>query len=59
MRYTKEQVLRSERCEYIRSVALILGRVSWIEAGKFVRSRLVTRSLREANEVLYALGIRN
>ena len=59
MRYTKEQVLRSERCEYIRSVALILGRVSWIEACRFVRNRLVTNSLKEANEVLYALGIRN
>ena len=58
-KYTKEQILRACRCEYIRNVALILGRVSWIEACRFVRTRLVTNSLREANEVLYALGIRN
>ena len=58
-KYTKEQILRACRCEYIRSIATIMGRVSWIEACRFVRTRLVTNSLKEANEVLYALGIRN
>jgi len=58
-KYTKEQILRACRCEYIRNVATIMGRASWIEACRFVRTRLVTNSLKEANEVLYALGIRN
>jgi len=57
-KYTKEQVIRAERCEYIRYLAGVLGEVSWIEACRFVRNRLVTNSLKEANEVLYALGIR-
>ena len=58
MRYTREQILRSERCSYIRDIARILGRVSWIEAARFIRPRLVSRSLRETNEILYALEIR-
>ena len=57
-KYTKEQVIHACRCEYIRDIARILGRVSWIEACRFVRTRLVTNSLREANEILYELGIR-
>ena len=56
--YTKEQILKSERCAYIREVAEILGRISWVEAGKFIKARLVTNSLRETNEILYALRIR-
>ena len=56
--YTKEQIIRAERCQYIRDIARILGRVSWIEACRFVRTRLVTNSLKEANEILYELGIR-
>jgi hypothetical protein len=58
-KYTKEQVIHACRCEYIRYLARVLGEVSWIESIRFVRSRLVTNSLKEANEVLYALGIRN
>ena len=58
-KYTKEQVIRAERCQYIRDIARILGRVHLGDALRFVRSRLVTNSLQEANEVLYALGIRN
>jgi len=58
MRYTREQILRSERCSYIRDIAQILGRVHLGDALRFVRSRLVTNSLKEANEILYELGIR-
>ena len=57
-KYTKEQIIRAERCQYIRDIARILGRVHLGDALRFVRSRLVTNSLKEANEVLYALGIR-
>jgi len=57
-KYTKEQILRASRCQYIRDIAQILGRVSWIEAGKFVRTRLVTNSLRETDEILRTLGIK-
>jgi hypothetical protein len=57
-KYTKEQIIRSSRCEYIRDIAVILGKVSWIEAIRFIRARLVSNSLREANEILYTLGIR-
>jgi hypothetical protein len=58
-KYTKEQVIHASRCQYIRDLAQILGRVSWIEAGRFVRARLVTNSLRETDEILRVLGIRN
>ena len=57
-KYTKEQILHASRCEYIRDVARILGRVYLGDALRFVRSRLVTNSLREANQILYELGIR-
>ena len=57
-KYTKEQILRASRCEYIRDVARILGRVHLGDALRFVRSRLVTNSLREADEIIRALGIR-
>ena len=59
MRYTREQILRSERCSYIRDIATLMGRFNWGDALRFVRSRLVTNSLREANEILYELGIRD
>ena len=58
MRYTKEQIIRSERCQYIRDIAILMGRFNWGDAIRFVRARLVTNSLREANEILYELGIR-
>jgi len=57
-KYTKEQILRASRCEYIRDVARILGQIHLGDALRLVRSRLVTNSLREANEILYELGIR-
>ena len=57
-KYTKEQIIRAERCQYIRDIARILGRVHLGDALRFVRSRLVTNSLREADEILYELGIR-
>jgi len=57
-KYTKEQIIRAERCQYIRDIARILGRVHLGDALRFVRSRLVTNSLKEANEILYELGIR-
>jgi len=58
MRYTKEQILHASRCEYIRDIATLMGRFNWGDAIRFVRARLVTNSLREANEILYELGIR-
>ena len=58
MKYTKEQILRAERCQYIRDIATLMGRFNWGDAIRFVRARLVTNSLREANEILYILGIR-
>ena len=58
MRYTKEQILHASRCEYIRDIATLMGRFNWGDAIRFVRARLVTSSLKEANEILYELGIR-
>jgi len=57
-KYTKEQIIRASRCEYIRDIATLMGRFNWGDALRFVRSRLVTNSLKEANEILYILGIR-
>ena len=57
-KYTKEQILCASRCQYIRDIATLMGRFNWGDALRFVRSRLVTNSLREANEILYILGIR-
>jgi hypothetical protein len=58
-KYTKEQILRASRCEYIRNVATIMGQqFNWGVSLRLIRARLVTNSLREANEILYELGIR-
>jgi len=58
-KYTKEQILRACRCEYIRNVATIMGQqFNWMVSLRLIRARLVTNSLREADEIIRALGIR-
>ena len=58
-KYTKEQILRASRCEYIRNVATIMGQqFNWVVSLRLIRARLVTNSLREADEIIRALGIR-
>jgi len=58
-KYTKEQILSACRCEYIRNVATIMGQqFNWGVSLRLIRARLVTNSLREADEIIRALGIR-
>ena len=53
--YTMVEFLQDSKCEHLRTVAKMLAEKNRLDALRFVRNQLESKSLRQANDCLKAL----
>ena len=53
--YTMVEFLQDSKCEHLRTIAKMLAEKNRLDALRFVRNQLESKSLRQANDCLKAL----